>query len=141
MPDQETQQEEQRQWPVSSLDPDFLIMAFIALTVDVLDWALEIGTVVSLFIGMFFVFWMTWRTGQSISAQELQQQHLEKQAERRVAKAAVKRALRRGIIIFVLELIPLINLIPFWTVFVFSALRAQKAVPPSPQNATIPQEA
>ncbi len=144
MADEETQPEEQEQEQrpvVSALDPDFLFMAFLAIVIDVLDFLLEFGTIVSLILGAFFIAWMMWKTGQSISAQQLQKQHLDKQAEQRAAKAAVRRALRRGILIFIAELIPLVNLIPFWTIFVFSALRAQNAVPSSRQNATIPQEA
>lgn len=110
---------------VSALDPDFILMAFLALVVDILDWVLEIGTVVSLIIGAFFVAWMTWRTGKSISTQALQQQHAQKQEARQTARAAVRRAFRRGVLVFVAELIPLINLIPFWIVFVMSALRQQ----------------
>src|SRR3989338_6997731 len=101
---------------VSALDPDFLIMAFLALLVDILDWVLEIGTIVSLIIGAFFIWWLMWRTGRSVNAQELQQQHMQKQEARQASKVAVRKALRRGILVFVAEFIPLINLIPFWIV-------------------------
>lgn len=120
---------------VSALAPDFMIMAFLALLVDILDFVFEIGTIVSLVIGAFFIWWLTWRTGRSVNAQELQQQHMQQQQARRVAKTAVRKALRRGILVFVAELIPLVNLIPFWLVFVMSALREKpEAAAKTPQQ-------
>lgn len=118
---------------VSAFDPDFMVMAFLALVVDVLDWVLEIGTIVSLFIGAFFIAWLTWRTGRSVNAQELQSQHTQQQEARQAAKTAVRKAVRRGVLVFIAELIPLINLIPFWIIFVLSALRQQ---PESAQGAS-----
>lgn len=141
--DAETEQDEEQEQEgeqentsgqVSPLDPDFLLMIFLALVTDILDFALELGTIVSLIIGGFFVAWMTWRTGQSMSAQELQRKHAAKQEERQAAKIAARRVLRRGILMFVAELIPLLNLIPFWSIFVFSALRAQPAAPQQQKN-------
>ncbi|MBI1984701.1 MAG: hypothetical protein HYS60_01150 [Candidatus Wildermuthbacteria bacterium] len=130
--------EQQKTYSVSPLDPDFLVMAALAILVDVLDWVFEIGTIVSLIIGGFFIWWLVKRTGQSVSSQEVQAQHAQQQEQRQLARAGAKRALRRGILMFVMELIPLVNLIPFWTIFVFSALReqSQESEPVPAQAAT-----
>lgn len=116
---------------VSVLDPTFLAFALpFALIIDVLDFFFEFGIVVSLIVGAPLILWMVWKAGKSsVGTQEIKQ----RQASRQAARAAARRALRRGILIFIAELIPLLNLIPFWTVAILLTLRVRERAPTRPQ--------
>ncbi|MBI2113431.1 MAG: hypothetical protein HYT50_02540 [Candidatus Wildermuthbacteria bacterium] len=119
---------------VSILDPDFLVFAMpFALIIDVLDFFLEFGTFVSLIAGAPLIWWMVARAGKTVDVQDLKQ----KQAQQQAAKTAGRKALRRGIIVFVAELIPLLNLLPFWTITLFALLRNNTPVPVSEERDTM----
>ena len=116
-----SQRSEERRGSVSILDIDFLVLALpYALLIDVLDFALSFGTIVSLIVGGPLIAWMVYRAGRSsIGRKEIEQ----RQAARQTARAAAKRMLRRGVLIFILELIPIVNLIPFWTIAIIFMLK------------------
>lgn len=115
---------------VSPLDPDFLLFAVpFAFIIDMLDFVFEIGIVANLFLAIPLIWWMTKKGGQAPGAQELQTH----QAQRQAAKTASRRALRRGLLIFIAELIPLLNLLPFWLIAVFAMLRQQNSPQPTQQ--------
>lgn len=128
IPQGEKESPESRGAPVSVLDIDFLLFALpFALLIDVLDFALSFGTIVTLIVGGPLIAWMAWRTGSSsIGRKEIQQ----RQAARQAARAGAKRALRRGVLIFIVELIPIVNLIPFWTIAILLTLKPAS----SPKN-------
>jgi len=121
IPEEKEKSEETKGTGVSVLDPDFLVFAFpFALLIDALDFAVSFGTIVSLIVGGPLIAWMVWRTGKSsIGSKEIR----GRQATRQAARAASRRVLRRGILILIVELIPVLNLIPFWTIAVLATLR------------------
>lgn len=107
---------------VSPLDLDFLVFAVpFAVLIDALDFVFEIGIVASLLMGGPLIWWLAHRGGKQVSREDI----LQRGQERQAAKAAARRALRRGILAFVLELIPILNLIPFWTILVLGTLRGK----------------
>ncbi|MDO8577282.1 MAG: RDD family protein [Candidatus Wildermuthbacteria bacterium] len=109
---------------VSPFDPDFLLFALpFAFFIDALDFVFEIGIIANLFLAIPLIWWMSKKGGQAPGAKDIQLHAQERQA----AKAAGKRALRRGLLIFVAELIPILNLFPFWLIAVFAMLRQQGA--------------
>lgn len=124
MPDEQQEKPEAQNALVHPLDPDFLFVLFFAALIDILDFVFELGTLVNLVGGGLLIAWMTSKGGKVPSTKDIQQH----QAQRQAAKAAVKKALRRGILIFIAELIPLLNLLPFWTIAVLAMLR-QKSEP------------
>lgn len=116
---------------VSALDPDFLLFALpLALIIDIVNIALFFlagvaGTVLDLIAGWTLIPWLIWRTGKG---------------------SARKKVLRRGILMFIFELIPGVDLVPWWTIQVLltlsrKAAAQQNPVPSAPKNATIPQQA
>lgn len=113
---------------VSIFDPLFWAMLTLAFSIDVLDFVFEIGIVANLLLATPIIIYMTKHGTQAPGAAEVQTQQMQRQA----AKRAARRALRRGLVIFVAELIPLLNLLPFWLIAVFAMLRAQNY---SQQNA------
>ncbi|MDP2665015.1 MAG: RDD family protein [bacterium] len=120
--DQATQPNQGR--GVSPFDPDFLLFALpFAFFIDALDFVFEIGIIVNLFLALPLIWWMSKKGGQAPGAKDIQLHAQERQA----AKAAGKRALRRGLLIFVAELIPILNLFPFWLIAVFAMLRQQNS--------------
>ncbi|MDP3900981.1 MAG: hypothetical protein Q8Q38_01390 [bacterium] len=137
---------EETQKGASILDPDVLIFALpFALLIDILDYVLEIGTVVSLIIGAPIILWMVWKAGNLSQAKSQVQQI--RSGERRVAKRASKklamRALRRGVLVFIAELIPILNLFPFWLLAVVSTLRdsGKEPEPQQEEQEPLPQAA
>ncbi|MFH1180832.1 MAG: hypothetical protein V1705_00290 [bacterium] len=121
---------------VSPLDPDFLLIALpFAAFIDILDFVFDIGTVVNLLLGGALIWWFAWRTGQQTDKRELKQKLETRQQQKRTLKTAAKRALKRGLFAFILELIPIVNLIPFWLIFVLSALKEQPESKETPQMA------
>jgi uncharacterized protein involved in cysteine biosynthesis len=121
----------------SILDPDVLIFALpFALIIDILDFVLEIGTVVSLIVGLPIVLWMVWKAGNLNQARSQIQQIRsgERRAAIRTSKKLIMRALRRGILVFILELIPILNLIPFWLIAVANTLRDSEKESPQKEE-------
>ena len=114
---------------VSPFDPLFWAMVLLAFLIDTLDFVFEIGIVANLFLAIPLIWWMTKHGGQAPGATELQM----RQAQRQAAKTAARKALRRGLLIFVAELIPILNLFPFWLIAVFAMLRQQGAPRPTQQ--------
>lgn len=115
---------------ISPFDPGFLLFALpFAFFIDALDFVFEIGIVVNLFLAIPLIWWMTKKGAQAPGAKDVQR-HMQ---ERQAAKAAGKRALRRGLLIFVAELIPILNLFPFWLIAVFAMLRQQNSPQPTQQ--------
>jgi uncharacterized Tic20 family protein len=101
---------------VHPLDPDFLIFALpVALLIDILSFIPVLGTIVSFVLGGPLVLWMIKKGGQAPGAK----------------KAATKRALRRGIVVFVAELITFVNFLPLWTFTVLMMLRQKSEQEPA----------
>lgn len=114
---------------VSPLDPDFLLFALpLAALIDILDFVLEIGMIPSFLLGGILIWWYTKRTGQEVDKEQLKEDYQLRQQRQRASKAAARSTLRRGIIMFVAELVPFLNLVPFWLIFVVSSLK-QKPQP------------
>ncbi|MDP2637217.1 MAG: hypothetical protein Q8P03_01240, partial [bacterium] len=121
---------EQQGGGVSPLDPDFLLFAVpFALLIDGIDFVFQLGIILNLFLGAPLIWWMTKRGGQAPGAGDLQ----ARQAQRQAARTAARRALRRGLIVFALELIPVVSLFPFWLIAVFAMLRQQSSPQPTQQ--------
>lgn len=125
---EEQKEQENKKGPaVSPMDPDFLLFALpFAIFIDGLDFFFEIGTLVSFIAGVPLILWLMSRTGRETKTQDIKQDIQQRQQQRQMAKKATSRVLRRGILAFIAELIPILNLLPFWIIFVFSALKEQK---------------
>lgn len=119
------------------LDPDVLIFALpFAILIDILDYVLEIGTIVSLIIGAPLILWMIWKAGNLSRAKSQVQQIRSGQraAARKASKKLLMKALRRGLLVFVVELIPILNLIPFWIIAVVNTLRDSEKESPQEEE-------
>lgn len=127
------------------IDPDFLLILGLAVVIDLTDIFLEILGMAGLGIpkgvgiamdGFSFALiggWIFWRTNKMVKKKREVIQALKKTIEKRAAglrrqvtKAArspLRRVLLRGGAALVGELIPLVGLIPFWTITVILTLR------------------
>jgi len=117
---------------VHVFDPDFLVILFIAIVVDILDWVLGLGIIVGFVAGLPMVFWMIWKEGKVENAKEkwVRQTRV---VSRRAGRAA--RGPRRGlrgrltkrvskrVALYIAEAIPGINLVPLWVTAVLLMLR------------------
>ncbi len=102
------------------LDLDFLLLALpSALLIDALGFVFNIGILANLVLGAPLIWWMQSKAGQSIGAAEIKGQPAARQA----VKAAARQALRKGLIVFALEMIPLISTLPLWTPMILSTLK------------------
>lgn len=130
---------------VHPLDPDFLAFALpLAIIFDLLDIIFEltsvfvlpkaVGVALDVFTGLIIGGWIYYRTGKIIKSREEQKKALQRAITKRgaalqqqltkgVIKSPVRRALTRAGIAFLGEIIPLVGLIPFWTISVISTLR------------------
>jgi len=131
---------------VSALDPDFLLILTFAMIVDGIDVIIillalldaytitgVISTVFDLFIMVMIGGWMYMRINRIAEGKKQQTATLRKTAEKKVAgmqkqlaqgiKSPMRRVLTRGGVALLGELIPLIGLIPFWTITVILTLR------------------
>lgn len=129
---------------VGPLDPDFLIVLFLALIFDALDIVLELTGVfvIPKLIGMAFDSltlaliggWIYWRTSRITKAREQQKQALQKQITQKAgqmqkqlargaAKGPMKKTLLRAGIALLGELLPFVGLVPFWTISVIMTLK------------------
>ncbi|GEM_PF-5673279 len=106
--------------PCSFLDFDFLLALFVALIIDILNWAVEIGIIVNLVIGWGFIFWAKSKGASRASAPGAGQAP-------NIQNKLVRKALKRwgG------QFIPFWNNTFGWTRFVLDMLK-------QPKNATIP---
>ncbi|HZX49817.1 MAG TPA: hypothetical protein VFE94_01535 [Candidatus Paceibacterota bacterium] len=129
---------------VSPLDADFLLVLCLAMMTDALDIVLEIfaflifpkalGIVIDI-LALGIVFWIKWRTDQVIDRkthrETMKSQYSEKlrgaAGRRGSAMASARTPLRRFWLrmsfVFLLELIPFVGIIPFWTITVLGVLR------------------
>lgn len=112
---------------VSPFDGLFWAMVLFAIVIDALDFVFEIGIVANLFLAAPIIWYMTSHGVQAPGAADVQAHQMQRQA----AKRAARRALRRGLLIFVAELIPLLNLLPFWLIAVLAMLRQQNVQQPT----------
>lgn len=103
---------------VKPLDPDFLIFAMpFAIFIDILDWVLDIGTIVSWLLGIPLVIWMIIRTKRIETAKE---QFEKLKAAKGVARTGGRNVWRRALLLYLGEAVPIINFLPFWSIGVFS---------------------
>ena len=125
------EEEPPKQETFSAISPDVILFAVpFALTIDILDWFFDIGTIVSIIAGLPLIMWMVWRGGRLEKAKEQVQKIRQRVASRsgrkaqaQIMKRAARRVFRRGILVYVAELIPILNLLPFWLIAVFIVLR------------------
>ena len=136
---------------VGPLDPDFLlILLLVAIPFDIVFAVLEIVALftaelpklisIPLNIIPFIIIcgWSVWRTGQMIKRREEQKKSLEKaitkqsaalqkqltgQMAKKGARVMVRRVLIRGAIAFLGGVVPIVALIPFWTITVILTLK------------------
>ena len=129
--------------PLGAAFPIFLGLAFLA---DAIDIVLEIAGIVVIpkLIGIVLDiltlpigWWVAKRTGEIISAREkrdqMRQQQAQQHAQRiQAAKEGIngtrnpaRKAWRKIILFFFLELIPFVGIIPFWTIAVIGTLRTR----------------
>lgn len=119
---------------ISFLDPDFLLFAMpFALLIDIMDVVLQLGIFVNLILGAPLIMWMMARAGQTIDVQDFR----KNQAAKKASKAAVKSAFRKGLLVFILELIPIVSVFFFWTITIFLTLRSNSSVPASEERDTM----
>lgn len=110
----------------SFLDPDVIIVLFLAIVIDILDVVLAIGVIANLVLGGFLIFWMTWKTGQLESAKErVQNIRQPQQATQAARKKATGRALRRGALFFAGGLVPILSVFMLWTWAVINTVRGK----------------
>jgi len=159
------QPEEIESGRVSPLDPDFLLVLFFAIGIDLLDLGLEtfawfglgipklVGIFIDLIAFLAICGWIQYRLGRltqtkrariraleqrlkniqklALKAEELAK--LEKEALQRLSRARrilarilrtpLFRALIRATLAFIAEILPLLGLIPIWTISVLLMLR------------------
>lgn len=133
---QEQGAQQQGATQASFLDPDVLIVLFLAVVIDILDVVLAIGVVVNLILGGFILLWMVWKTGRIESAkeqidrvrrgpQERAEFRQRQQALLAAKKKATRRVLRRGILFFLGGLIPILSIFVLWTWAVIKTVRGK----------------
>jgi VIT1/CCC1 family predicted Fe2+/Mn2+ transporter len=122
----DNQKAESPQGHGSFLDADVLLFALpFAVFIDILDIFL-VGVVVSLILGIPLLIWMVWKTGKLEDAKQQAQQVRKTQTQKQVAKkAALRRALKRGIIYFIAGLIPIVSIFFLWTLAVVNTVRGK----------------
>ncbi len=112
MPNEE--QKTQTTPSVSALDPDFLLFALpLAIIIDALNYVSlgTIGAIVNLLLGWMLIFWVRTRTGTKVQTPQ--------------RKELQKKIVRKAILRYVYELIPLWNYGLWWTRMVFGTLKQQ----------------
>lgn len=136
---------EKKEASASVLDLDFLIFALpYAVLIDVLDFVFEIGIIASLLAGGPLIIWLMVTAGKEVGIEDIR----KRGAARQAAKAGARRALRRGTLVFIAELIPILNLVPFWIIVVVSTRRKKKMLATTPReekdvaftNSRLPEE-
>ena len=132
---------------VSPLDPDFLLVLPLAGLLDLLSYifmgldAGVVASVVNIVLGFIIVAWMVWRGKRMDEAKQQYQQAVQTAragkaglAERGRAtqkmtaksiggKRVSRRLLKRSLLMYAGEAIPIVNFIPFWLVGVIWMLR------------------
>lgn len=132
---------------VHPLDPDFLVFAMpLALLLDVLSYIFMgldagiIAAIANIVLGGLLVLWMVKRGMRLDQAKEMYQQAVQtarkgragfqgrreaaqQMATKRMGGKASKRFLKRALIMYVGESIPILNFIPFWLLGVVLMLR------------------
>lgn len=139
-PEQDSAQEQgaQQQGAVqaSFLDPDVLIVLFLAVIIDVLDVVLAIGVIVNLILGAPLILWMVWKTGKLESGKEQidrvrqgpqQRANFQKRQQELLAarKKATSRAWKRGVLFFLGGLVPILSIFVLWTWAVVNTVRGK----------------
>ena len=120
----------------SFLDPDVLIVLFLAVVIDILDVVLALGGVVNLILGVPIILWMVWKTGR-VEAGKEQVQRVRQAPQERAAfaqrqqqmlaakRTATRRAWRRGILYFLGGLVPIMSIFVLWTWAVVNTVRGK----------------
>ena len=132
---------------VSILDIDFLAFALpLAGFLDILSWIFMgldagiIAAVINFILGGALVLWMVWRGKQMDQAKERHRQGVQTARQGRagmqqrrgavrgmrksvVDKRTSRRLLKRSLIMYIGNSIPIVNFIPFWLVGVIMMLR------------------
>jgi hypothetical protein len=140
-------QKNQESARVGILDADFVLIFPLAVILDVLSYILlgfdggVIAAVVNLILGWIIMLWMIWRGKKLGEAKQEMQERMgsirerkgyrfgtrkraaQRAATRGVDKRVSNRILKRAIIMFVGTSIPIVNLIPFWTIGMIMMLR------------------
>ncbi|MDO8474111.1 MAG: hypothetical protein Q7S62_00960 [bacterium] len=120
----------------SFLDPDVIVVLFLAIIIDILDVVLAIGVIVNLILGGFLILWMVWKSGRIEAAREQiervrqapkvrQDFRQSQQASIAARKKATGRALKRGLLFFLGGLIPILSIFVVWTWAVISTVRGK----------------
>ena len=153
MANEDTAQSEYESALTNPLGVAFPIFLGLALLADALDIVLEISGIVVIpkLIGIALDiltlpigWWVAKRTGEIISAREKRDQMRQQQAQQREQRTAqhaqriqaakegisgtrnpARKAWRKIILFFLLELIPFVGIIPFWTIAVIGTLRTR----------------
>ena len=131
---------------VSPLAPDFILILFFAIFVDSIDILLLVlkiftaftigqGVSMAMDVTIFVIIggWIFWRVGRISKSKRARQQALAKTIKKKQAdltkqlakgiKSPAKKMFTRGGIALLGEFIPLIGLVPFWTIAVVLTLR------------------
>lgn len=132
---------------VGFLDPDFVLILFLASLIDIIDFIItvicvfvDLNTFTEILIVIFIDLpallivggWIKWRTGK-ITASKRNLMERRKQAisktkavfQKHLTEQAVKspKILARLGLTFILEILPILGALPFWTISVVSTLR------------------
>ena len=139
-------QQEQERSRVHPMDPDFLLLAFpLALLLDLLSYVFMgldagiVAAVINIVLGGLLVLWMVLRGMRLDQAKQPYKQAVKtarmgkaglqprRAAAQQMARAGGRRVssklLRRALIMYVGNSIPILNFIPFWTIGVILTLR------------------
>jgi len=117
---------------MGALDPGFVLMSFFAIFVDVLDIFKDglaellgiseiVGIILDAITYLIIAGWIYARTKKVINSKKQQAEQLGKQAKS--FGNIFKKAFGKRGLIFILEAIPIVGLIPFWTITVFDVLK------------------
>jgi len=143
--EERTEQPTEPQAGVSPLDIDFLVFALpLAGLLDILSYifmGLDAGivaAVVNIILGGFLILWMVWRGKRIDEAKQLYRRGVGTAREGRagirrrgvatrrmsvVGKRTSRRLLKRSLIMYIGNSIPIVNFIPFWLIGVILMLR------------------
>ncbi|OQX00988.1 hypothetical protein BWK69_00250 [Candidatus Parcubacteria bacterium A4] len=124
---------------INPTDPDFTLMFAVAITTDICTLFPIIGSLVSLIVGIFIMVWMYGRHKKITDAKEEAEKILKelesggsksKKALRGLRyakmrqKSLTKFLIKRGCV-YIASLVPILNMIPFWTILLILTIREE----------------
>lgn len=107
----------------SFLDPDVMLAFLYALVLEALDFFPVVGSSVSFILGIPLIAWMVWKSKSASSARKALDRRSKQQMERAVARRGARRALRRSILTYAVEGIPIVSIFPFWIFSIIMTVR------------------